>query len=271
MAVSLLFSFANAAHERMVAEALEPLGIQVSLSHEILPEFREYERGSTVTLNAYIAPRMQSYLAALESRLEAMGARLSIMQSSGGILPAKIAAREAVRTILSGPAGGVIGALSVARAMGIQRVLTFDMGGTSTDVALLDTTREPPTSTEGQVAGLPVGVPMLDIHTAGAGGGSLAWFDAGGGLEVGPQSAGAVPGPACYGRGDEPTVTDANLVLGRLHSDYFLGGAMRLDVMRARAALESRRGVYATALRRLRRASCAWPMRAWRVRCAGFR
>ena len=161
------------------------------------------------------------------------------MQSSGGILSAASAAREPVRTILSGPAGGVIGALSVARAAGIDRILTFDMGGTSTDVALLDATREPPTSTEGQVAGLPVGVPMLDIHTAGAGGGSLAWMDSAGALQVGPQSAGAIPGPACYGRGDRATVTDANLVLGRLHPDHFLGGAMRLDEARARKALSA--------------------------------
>ena len=148
------------------------------------------------------------------------------------------AAREPVRTILSGPAGGVIGALSVARAAGIDKVLSFDMGGTSTDVALLDTTREPPTTIEGEVGGLPVGVPMLDIHTAGAGGGSLARIDASGALQVGPQSAGADPGPACYGRGELATVTDANLVLGRLHPQYFLGGAMRLDIERAKNALK---------------------------------
>jgi N-methylhydantoinase A len=139
---------------------------------------------------------------------------------------------------LSGPAGGVIGALTVARRAGIERVLSFDMGGTSTDVALLDATREPPTTIEGQVSGLPVRVPMLDINTAGAGGGSVAWMDAAATLQVGPQSAGADPGPACYGRGDRATVTDANLVLGRLHPDHFLGGAMRLDEQRARVALE---------------------------------
>ena len=251
IAVSLLFSFANPAHEQAVAAALASLRIPISLSHQILPEFREYERGSTVALNAYLAPRIQSYIHALQRGLAKGNARLSIMQSSGGILSAAAAAREPVRTILSGPAGGVIGALSVSRAAGIQRILTFDMGGTSTDVALLDpgspatgprrgggdATREPPTSTEGQVAGLPVGVPMLDIHTAGAGGGSLAWMDTAGTLQVGPQSAGAAPGPACYGRGNGATVTDANLVLGRLHPDHFLGGAMRLDEDRARKAL----------------------------------
>ncbi|WP_348265377.1 hydantoinase/oxoprolinase family protein [Telmatobacter sp. DSM 110680] len=239
IAVSLLFSFVNPAHEQAVAKALESLHLPISLSHQVLPEFREYERGSTVALNAYLAPRLQKYIQALERGLARRNATLSIMQSSGGILSAASAAREPVRTILSGPAGGVIGALGVARSAGIDRILTFDMGGTSTDVALLDATREPPTSTEGQIAGLPVGVPMLDIHTAGAGGGSLAWMDTAGALQVGPQSAGAIPGPACYGRGDQATVTDANLVLGRLHPDYFLGGAMRLDEDRARRSLSA--------------------------------
>jgi N-methylhydantoinase A len=237
IAVSLLFSFANPEHERAVAAALEPLRLPISLSHQILPEFREYERASTVTMNAYLAPRMASYIGGLERTLDRRGAQLSIMQSSGGILSAQAAAREPVRTILSGPAGGVTGALSVARAAGIERVLSFDMGGTSTDVALLDATREPATTIEGQVGGLPVRVPMLDIHTAGAGGGSLAWMDAAGALQVGPQSAGAHPGPACYGRGDRATVTDADLILGRLHPDHFLGGEMQLDEQRARFAL----------------------------------
>jgi N-methylhydantoinase A len=237
IAVSLLFSFANPAHERAVAKSLASLGLPISLSHEILPEFREYERASTVALNAYLAPRMQSYIVGLQRGLARRKAPLSIMQSSGGILSAEVAAREPVRTILSGPAGGVIGALSVARTAGIQRVLSFDMGGTSTDVALIHADREPKTTTEGNVAGLPVSVPMLDIHTAGAGGGSLAWIDIAGALQVGPQSAGADPGPACYGRGEGATVTDANLLLGRLHPDHFLGGAMRLDKARAHQAL----------------------------------
>jgi N-methylhydantoinase A len=239
IAVSLLFSFANPAHEQAVAKALASLGLPVSLSHQILPEFREYERGSTVALNAYLAPRLQSYIQSLQQGLAKRNASLSIMQSSGGILSAASAAREPVRTILSGPAGGVIGALSVARTAGIDRILTFDMGGTSTDVALLDATREPPTTSEGQIEGLPVSIPMLDIHTAGAGGGSLAWMDAAGALHVGPQSAGADPGPACYGRGDHATVTDTNLILGRLHPDYFLGGVMHLDDTRARKAISA--------------------------------
>ena len=239
IAVSLLFSFANPAHEQAIAKALVSLRLPLSLSHQILPEFREYERGSTVALNAYLAPLMQTYIGALERGLAKRNATLSIMQSSGGILSAAIAAREPVRTILSGPAGGVIGALSVGRRSGIDRLLTFDMGGTSTDVALLDATREPPTTSEGQVDGLPVSIPMLDIHTAGAGGGSLAWMDTAGALQVGPQSAGADPGPACYGRGEQATVTDANLILGRLHPDHFLGGAMRLDESRARNAISA--------------------------------
>jgi N-methylhydantoinase A len=239
IAVSLLFSFANPSHERAIGAALAPLRLPISLSHEVLPEFREYERAATVTLNAYLAPRMTSYIGGLERSLRRRGVQLSIMQSSGGILSASAAAREPVRTILSGPAGGVAGALSVARRAGLERLLSFDMGGTSTDVALLDSTREPPVTVEGQVNGMPVRVPMLDIHTAGAGGGSLAWMDGAGALQVGPQSAGADPGPACYGRGDRPTVTDANLVLGRLHPDHFLGGAMRLDQTRAREAMQS--------------------------------
>ncbi len=239
IAVSLLFSFANPGHERAIASVLKTLKLPISLSHQILPEFREYERAATVTLNAYLTPRLASYIGGLEHSLSRRGAQLSIMQSSGGILSAQAAAREPVRTILSGPAGGVTGALSIARRVGIERLLSFDMGGTSTDVALLDTGREPPTTIEGQVSGLPVRVPMLDIHTAGAGGGSLAWMDAAGALQVGPQSAGSDPGPACYGRGEKATVTDANLLLGRLHPDYFLSGAMRLDQERARVALES--------------------------------
>lgn len=241
VAVSLLFSFANPAHERAVAAALESLGLPVSLSCEILPEFREYERAATVALNAYLAPLMQRYIRGIEEKLQRKDSKvrgpLFIMQSSGGILSAKVAAAEPVRTVLSGPAGGVMGALAVARRAGVRHVLSFDMGGTSTDVSLLDTARHPATSTEGQVDGLPVCVPMLDIHTAGAGGGSLAWIDTVGALQVGPQSAGADPGPACYGRGELVTVTDANLVLGRLDAEHFLGGAMRLDAARAEQAM----------------------------------
>lgn len=246
VAVSLLFAFANPANERAVVEALEGLGVPVSASHRILPEFREYERGSTVTINAYLAPVMEGYLRRLQAQLAGRGASLQIMQSSGGIVSAEVAAREPVRTILSGPAGGVMGALEVARRAGLERILTFDMGGTSTDVALLEVAKPLETTSEAEIAGLPVAVPMLDIHTVGAGGGSLARFDAGGMLVVGPESAGAVPGPACYGRGEQPTVTDANLLLGRIDAEHFLGGGMRLEVERTRALFERAKGRVAT-------------------------
>lgn len=233
IALSLLFAFANPANEQAVSAALREIGVPVSVSHEILPEFREYERGSTVLINAYLAPKMQSYIGKLDSALSANASQLHVMQSSGGIAAASIAAREPVRTILSGPAGGVIGAMAVARAAGFQNILTFDMGGTSTDVALVSSANGLTTTTESQILGMPIAVPMLPIHTVGAGGGSLAGFDRGGALTVGPQSAGADPGPICYGRGDRPTVTDANLLLGRLDPNAFLGGALKLDVSRA--------------------------------------
>jgi len=241
IAVSLLFAFANPENEQAICRALEGLGVPVSASHKILPEFREYERASTVVINAYLAPKMQQYLTGLDAQIP-----LSVMQSSGGIVAARLAAEEPVRTILSGPAGGVVGAMHVAVQAGFSKALAFDMGGTSTDVALIDSERGLETTTEAQVEGMPVAVPVLRIHTVGAGGGSLASFDGGGALKVGPQSAGAVPGPACYGSGDRPTVTDANLMLGRLDPECFLGGAMQLDVARACEALERHKGTLAT-------------------------
>ncbi len=234
VAVSLLFSFANPSHERLVAAALRELNVPVSVSHEILPEFREYERGSTVLINAYLAPKMQRYLERIDSALSSRSSTFHVMQSSGGIVPAALAAREPVRTILSGPAGGVVGATAVAQAAGYQRILTFDMGGTSTDVALVNGEAGLETTKESLIMGMPVAVPMLNIHTAGAGGGSIARFDPGGALRVGPQSAGADPGPICYGRGELPTVTDANLLLGRLNAQWFLGGGLSLDENRTR-------------------------------------
>ncbi|MBV9763098.1 MAG: hydantoinase/oxoprolinase family protein [Acidobacteriaceae bacterium] len=246
IAISLLFAFANPIHERALAAALRPLGVPISLSHEILPEFREYERGSTVLINAYLAPKMQSYLDHLDRRLQSQASTLNVMQSSGGIIPASIAAREPVRTILSGPAGGVVGALAVARAAGFPRILAFDMGGTSTDVALVETATGLRATSEFQIMGMPVAVPVLDIHTVGAGGGSIASFDRGGALKVGPESAGADPGPLCYGRGEMPTVTDANLLLGRLDPHRFLGGAMHLDLERAREYFARTKGPLAT-------------------------
>jgi N-methylhydantoinase A len=215
-----------------VAEALAATGLPLSLSHLLLPEFREYERMSTVVVNAYLQPLMQRYLAALGDRLGQGAARspVFVMQSSGGITPLATASAEPVRTVLSGPAGGAIGALRMAARSGCERIISFDMGGTSTDVALLDGKAQ--TTNEAEVAGLPVRVPMLNIHTVGAGGGSLARFDAGGALRVGPESAGADPGPICYGRGTRPTVTDANLLLGRLQPEGFLGGGFTLDAQR---------------------------------------
>jgi len=241
IAISLLFSFANLKSEEAVAAAVAELGKPLSASNKILPEFREYERTSTVVVNAYLQPLMQSYLGKIGEQAGAFGRdsaaarkkpRIFVMQSSGGITALEAAAREPVRTVLSGPAGGLVGAAAMAARSGFPRVLSFDMGGTSTDVALVEVEARP--GSQAEVAGFPVGVPMLDIHTVGAGGGSLARFDAGGALRVGPESAGADPGPICYGRGVQPTVTDANLILGRLRPDRFLGGEFRLDVERTR-------------------------------------
>ncbi len=242
VAVSLLFAFANPANEKAVVAALKALDIPISASHEILPEFREYERASTVVINAYLAPKVQRYLERLDNALQAEKSSLHVMQSSGGIIPAFMAAREPVRTVLSGPAGGVVGALAMAKAAGFERILTFDMGGTSTDVSLIDSALGLRTTTESRIMGLPIAVPTLHIHTVGAGGGSLASFDRGGALKVGPESAGADPGPICYSRGELPTVTDANLLLGRLDADWFLGGGMKLDVERTRIHFEKTKG-----------------------------
>lgn len=245
VAISLLFSFANAENERRVEEALRGLGVPISSSHRILPEFREYERASTTVVNAYLAPRMQTYLLKLEQGVSRQfpESRVDVMQSSGGIVSARIAAQEPVRTILSGPAGGVIGASKVARWAGFARIIGFDMGGTSTDVFLADFVAGGARRTnESVVAGVPVSVPMLDIHTAGAGGGSIARFDAGGMLRVGPESAGSEPGPICFGRGALPTVTDANLLLGRLDPETFLGGGVQIDLPRAQQLMDAQKG-----------------------------
>ena len=243
IAISLIFSFAEPANERRVTQTLAKLGVPLSVSHQILPEFREFERASTVVVNAYLAPRMGRYITGLSDALAAKfrSSRLQIMQSSGGIVSAEVAAREPVRTVLSGPAGGVVGAYNIARLAGFERLIAFDMGGTSTDVTLVDADG-PRSTNESAISELPISVPMLDIHTVGAGGGSLARFDAAGALRVGPLSAGADPGPICYGRGTEPTVTDANLALGRLDPDFFLGGAIKLDVARTRQYMEAGRG-----------------------------
>jgi N-methylhydantoinase A len=254
VALCLLFSFRNPLHEKRIAAKLRSAGYAVSVSHQILPEFREYERTSTTVINAYLAPVMSSYLRDTTVRISAFLPhqaqkksktmhplpsqipRVRIMQSNGGIISAEEAAREPVRTILSGPAGGVIGAGHAAKLARLDKCISFDMGGTSTDVALL--TGELRTTSEAIVAGLPVAVPMLEIHTVGAGGGSIARFDEGGALRVGPESAGAVPGPVCYGCGMNPTVTDAHAVLGHLGDAGLLGGSFSLDIPRARAQMQ---------------------------------
>jgi N-methylhydantoinase A len=246
IAISLLFSFAHPEHERRILETLSEFNVPLSVSHQILPEYREYERTSTVCVNAYLQPLMGRYLGKLATHAAGMqharGVRtalsLRVMQSSGGSISAEAAANEPVRTVLSGPAGGVVGALRVAQAAKIENIITFDMGGTSTDVALCDRDGMRLTN-EAIVAGVPVAVPMMDIHTVGAGGGSIARVDEGGSLRVGPESAGADPGPACYGRSLLPTVTDAHVVLGHFPNVSLLGGEFKLDDKRARKALES--------------------------------
>lgn len=231
VAVSLLFSFLHPQHEQEIAKAIEPLGVPVSISSRILPEYREYERTSTVVINAYLQPLMGRYLKRLQSNFG-----LRVMQSSGGSISAEMAAVEPVRTILSGPSGGVVGALRAAHAAGLPNIITFDMGGTSTDVALCDSGAIR-TTNEATVAGLPVAVSVMDIHTVGAGGGSIARVDEGGSLRVGPESAGADPGPACYGRSLLPTVTDAHVVLGHFGGGGLLGGEFKLDASRAHEAM----------------------------------
>ena len=234
IAICLLHSYANPAHEVAVAEELRAAfpGIPISLSSEVLPLFREYERAVTTTLNAYVRPVMSRYLSELSRRL---ATKLLIMQSDGGTVSADQAGKLPVRTLLSGPAGGVVGAARAGHAAGLKRVISFDMGGTSTDVSLVD--GQPTLTSESSIGGLPVAVSTLDIHTVGAGGGSIAWRDRGGALKVGPQSAGADPGPACYGRGDQATVTDAHVVLGRLPDTVTLGGTLSLSRNRAELAV----------------------------------
>ena len=236
VAVSFLFSFLNPVHEDMVNAALQKLEPRpfISLSSQVLPEFREFERTSTVVVNAYVGQVMSRYLGELE---QSLGEGLRIMQSSGGSITARLAADQPVRTILSGPAGGVVGAFHVAAQAGFPDIITLDMGGTSTDVSLCPGRIKETGSSN--VGGHPISVPMIEIHTVGAGGGSIARADAGGALAVGPQSAGADPGPACYGRGDQLTVSDANLLLGRLRPDRFLGGRLTLDLPRAQGLMRS--------------------------------
>jgi N-methylhydantoinase A len=234
IAVCFLHSYANPAHERRVGQALKRLvDVPCTLSHRLVEEYREYERLSTTVVNAYVLPLMGRHLRELQRGLRRT--RLRVMQSNGGAISARQGTQEAVRTVLSGPAGGVIGAWRVARSLNIDKAITFDMGGTSTDVSLID--GAPCYRTEWEICELPIKIPALEIHTVGAGGGSLARLDAGGALKVGPESAGADPGPACYGKGTAATVTDANVLLGRLDAQGFLGGGMKLDRDRAQRAV----------------------------------
>ncbi len=236
VAISLLHSYANPDHEEAVARAVEATGLPVSVSSRLVPEFREYERTSTTVVNAYVAPIMNRYLGRLSD--EAGAERVTIMGSNGGTIPVDRARKEPVHTVLSGPAGGVVGALTWARRSGHDHVISFDMGGTSTDVSLCP--GRPLRTREFEIAGQPTAIPVIDIHTVGAGGGSLARLDAGGALRVGPQSAGAQPGPICYGRGGSAlTVTDAHVWLGRLPADAFLGGSKKLDRDAIRVPLEA--------------------------------
>jgi N-methylhydantoinase A len=235
IAVGLLHAYADPSPERRLGRILGRLGLPVSLSHRVTDEHREYERFSTTIANAALLPVAGRSLERLAGRVAP--ARLRIMRSNGGALSAREAAREPVHTVLSGPAGGVVGALEVARRAGIERFITLDMGGTSTDVSLVPGGIQ--FAADLEVGGLPLRLPVIDIHTVGAGGGSIAWIDSGGALRVGPRSAGADPGPVCYGKGTELTVTDAHLFLGRLDPAGLLGGTLPLD--RDRVAAEMRR------------------------------
>jgi N-methylhydantoinase A len=242
VAVCLLFSYLNPAHERRVKEifAAELPDKALSISYEVLPKWKEYERASTTIADAYLKPVVGRQLAAMRERLDAAGitAPAVIIKSNGGEMSIAAAAAAPVNMVLSGPTGGVIASRCVAESLGVDHLVTIDMGGTSTDVSTVIGGKESFTTAFEIEWGVPIQIPMVDIRTIGAGGGSIAWIDKGGMLQVGPQSAGAQPGPACYGRGgSEATVTDANLVLGRINPDYFLGGRMRLDVAAARRAI----------------------------------
>ena len=225
VAVCFLLSYKNPANEEAVVKELKQLGIHVSASCRILPEYREYERFSTTVVNAYVSPVMSRYLTSLEDGIETNNIR--IMQSNGGSISPGTAKEQAVNCILSGPAGGVIGASRIAKHAGLDKIISFDMGGTSTDVSLSNGDLRLTSQT--MINGVPIKIPVIDINTVGAGGGSIAYIDPGGALRVGPRSAGADPGPVCYGKGKELTVTDANLFLGRICADHFLGGRMGLN------------------------------------------
>jgi len=242
VAICLLNAYANPAHEQAIAQRIRDAlpTLHVSCSHEISREFREYERASTTALSAYVQPIIDRYLSRFEERLarEGFRGRFSFMQSNGGRLSAKAIRNNSITALFSGPAAGVAGAIRQVAPSGYSNLITFDMGGTSTDVCLV-TQGQPVVAPETRIDGLPIRTPVLDIATVGAGGGSIVWQDSGGMLRVGPQSAGASPGPACYGRGGQaPTLTDAHLIRGTIRADAFLGGRMKLDETAARRAFE---------------------------------
>ncbi len=234
VAVCFINSYVNPTHELEAQKVLKDLDVPVSISYEVIPEFREYERTSTTVANSYLIPKVRGYMDSLDEKLK--GADIYVMQSNGGVITPEQAGNEPVRIIASGPAAGVVGAYKIARQIGIDKVVTYDMGGTSTDLSVCD--GELNFTTESLIDGIPIKTPMIDIFTIGAGGGSIAYADSGGVLKVGPQSAGANPGPACYGKGEYPTVTDANLVLGRIRADNFLGGRMKVDPELANASIK---------------------------------
>ena len=228
IAICFLFSYVNPKNEQIVSDYLQSLNIPISCSHEILPEYREYARFSTTVANAYIRPVLEKHLSTL-TESEKFPKPFRLMLSNGGCISTDNFESAGINTVLSGPAGGVIGAYHIAKTAGFEKIITFDMGGTSTDVSLCD--EDISMTTESTISGLPIKVPLIDIHTVGAGGGSIATIDSGGALRVGPESAGAEPGPICYGNsGKEITVTDANLFLGRISPNLFLGGQMSLEV-----------------------------------------
>ncbi len=238
IAICLLFSFLNPDHEKYIAKAATKRGLHTTTSSDLVPEHREFERMSTTAVNAYVSPPTTKYLSNLEKGLKSTRPiRLRVMQSNGGSISPAHAGREAVRTVLSGPAAGVVGAFTEASDAGHKNLITFDMGGTSADVSLCPGRLLE--RTDLSIDDMPIRTPAIDVHTIGAGGGSIGWFDSGGALRVGPQSAGADPGPAAYGIGQQPTVTDAHLVLGRIRPDHFLGGTIPLDLTASKRAIET--------------------------------
>lgn len=244
IAVSLIHSYANPDHERRIKQIIAELhpDAYVTLSSEVLPEFREFERTSTICINAYVMPRVNEYVGYLVEQLKNIGVTsdLYIMQSNGGVITAEAARSMSARTVLSGPAGGALTGVLLAHNSGYQNIITVDVGGTSSDICLIDR-GEPRLTTESDIEGYPIKLPMIDINTIGAGGGSIAWIDPGGALQVGPVSAGAVPGPVCYGRGgSEPSVTDANAILGRINPEYLLGGEMPIYLDSAKKVVEEK-------------------------------